>query len=129
MAPIPPEELAITAISVMELTAGVEITRRTDPTAATRIADWVEGLLHDAQILPLDMSAARILGRMHATPALRNFLAAGSGQPRTGADLAIAAIAIANGATLATGNWRDFARIDQLFPLPGLVDPFTGQEK
>ena len=116
----------------MELTAGVELLRRTDPTGAARIADWVEGMQRDALVLPLDTVAARILGHMHATPALRNFLTAGSGQPRTGqprtgADLAIAAITIAHGATLATGNGRDFVRINQLFPLPGLFDPFTGR--
>ncbi len=63
---------------------------------------------------------------MIETPALRHFTLSDPRQKtiKTGADLAIAAIAITHGATIATGNTAHFAQISQHFPLPGLLNPF-----
>jgi hypothetical protein len=46
-------------------------------------------------------------------------------KPKTGADLAIAAIAIARGGIVVTGDVGDFLAIHPAFPLPGLYDPFA----
>jgi hypothetical protein len=58
--------------------------------------------------------------------ALRNFVVAVPKQKskKTPTDLAIAAIAVAEGATVATGNQAHFEDIHASFPLPGLYNPF-----
>nr|WP_294509654.1 hypothetical protein [uncultured Rhodopila sp.] len=63
---------------------------------------------------------------MHEAPRLRNFVASDPKQkkPKTPADLAFAAIAIAEGATVATGNHAHFDEIHASFPLPGRYNPF-----
>ena len=77
----------------------------------------------------MDTNAAQLLGRMNETPALRNFLVhdPGTKKTKTGADLAIASIAIAHKAVVTTGNGSDFLVIHQHFPLRGLYDPFQGK--
>jgi hypothetical protein len=63
---------------------------------------------------------------MHETPGLRNFVTTDPRQkrPKSAGDLAIAAIAIAEGAVVATGNQSHFEDINALFPLKGLYNPF-----
>lgn len=65
---------------------------------------------------------------MIETPSLRGFLASppNARKPKTGADLAIAAIAIAQGGSIVTGDVGDYLAIHRAFPLPGLYDPFAG---
>ncbi len=123
-------ELATTSITVMEIQIGIERARRSDLAAANRVDTWLSGLLAsgDPKIEPLDASAARLLGQMRETPALRHFT---TQDPRarvakTGADLAIAAIAIARSAVIATNNIADFLAINRHFPIPGLLNPTTG---
>jgi hypothetical protein len=66
---------------------------------------------------------------MNETPPLRNFLLQDpvTRKTKTGADLAIASIAIAHNGVVATGNGSDFRIINRHFPLPGLYDPFDGK--
>ncbi|UEM25249.1 PIN domain-containing protein (plasmid) [Skermanella mucosa] len=123
-------EIGTTAFTVMEIQIGIERARRTDPTVADAVVQWLDGLISSGQpkVLSFDLHAAMIYGRMHETPELRNFLAGpkGARKAKTGADLAIAAIAITQGAVVATGNVADFLEIHALFPLPGLYNPLTG---
>lgn len=120
-------EVASSVINVMEIQIGIERVRRSEPALATSVQEWLAGLLQAGrmQILSLETDAAIILGKMYESPPLRNFLIAepGSRRPRTGADLAIAAIAISAGAVVATNNERDFLTIHRHFPLPGLFNP------
>ncbi len=122
------EEVATTALTIMEIRYGIETVR---PASVTAIEGWLEGLLEAGgpHILPLDGAAAQVLGRMYATPALRTFFTTSSTarQAKTGADLAIAAIAISNEAIVATNNVVDFQSIHAYFALPGLFNPFTGE--
>jgi len=71
-------------------------------------------------------AAAIILGKMYESAVLRSFrfLEPGSRQPRTGADLVIAAIAISSGAVVICSNKRGFLAIHRHFPSPGLFNPF-----
>lgn len=125
------QELATTSVTIMEIQIGIERARRSDPEAARSVQDWLGGLLQASrpQVLPLDTDAALLLGRMHETPPLRNFLVndTGARKSKTGADLAITSIAISQGATLATGNGSDFLLVHEHFPLHGLYDPFENK--
>lgn len=125
------QELATTALTVMEIQIGIERARRSSAATAESVQKWLTGLLRVGrpQVLSLDTDAAVLLGRMSETPALRNFLVhdPGTRKTKTGADLAIASIAIAHNAVVATGNGGDFLLINQHFPLPGLYDPFQGR--
>jgi predicted nucleic acid-binding protein len=124
-------ELATTAITIMEIRFGIEMARRADPGVAAAVEQWLEGLLEvgGPQILPLDAPAAQILGRMYAVPALRRFFTTSPAarQAKTGADLAIAAIAISRQAVIATNNIADFQAIHRHFALAGLFNPLTGK--
>lgn len=121
------EELRMTAFTVMEIQIGIERARTTAPDIADRVAAWLDDLIDigQPQVLGFDHRAAMVYGRMHETPALRHFLTSpqGSRNAKTGADLAIASIAIVHGAVLATGNAGDFLEIHAHYPLPGLYDP------
>jgi len=123
------DELRTTSFTVMEIQIGIERAKTTDPVVADEVSKWLQGLIDvgQPQVLSFDVDAAMLYGRMHETPALRNFLTTpqGSRKAKTGADLAIAAIAIANDATLATGNIGDFLEIHAHFPLPGLYNPLS----
>jgi toxin FitB len=74
----------------------------------------------------MDVEASRLLAKMYEMSALRHFITtdpSARGQA-TGADLAIAAIAITAGYTVATANTRHFLQIHEAFPLTGLFNPF-----
>ena len=123
-----PDALTTSVVTIMEIQCGIERQRPANPDYAGATQAWLDRLLETAafQVHPLEVKAALLLGRMHATPALRNFTVSDPRrkQPRTAADLAIAAIAIAQGAVVATGNHAHFEMIDACFPLPGLYNPF-----
>jgi predicted nucleic acid-binding protein len=89
----------------------------------------LEAVLTTQRVLPLDATAARALGCLHAVPALRNLATTppNARKPRFGGDLVIAAIAVAHNATVATRNRDDFALIARHCPGLSGVDPWTGR--
>src|SRR5579859_2300520 len=109
------QELATSALTIMEVQIGIERARRSNPDVAESVEKWLAGLLQagQPQVLSLDADAALLLGRMNETPALRNFLVRdpAAKNTRTGADLAIASIAIAHNAVVTTGHCSDFLAI------------------
>jgi predicted nucleic acid-binding protein len=123
------EQVFSTTVTVTEIQVGIERARREASETAAAIERWLEGMLRDGTpgFLAPDVEASRILGRMIETPGLRAFLASppNARKPKTGADLAIAAIAIACGGIVVTGDVGDFLAIHHAFPLPGLYDPFV----
>lgn len=125
------QDLATTVLTITEIQMGIERARRSNSTTADTVQQWLAGLLQVGKphVLPLNTDAALLLGRMNETPPLRNFLLQdpASRNIKTGADLAIAAIAIARNAVVATGNGSDFLAINGHFQLPGLYDPFAGE--
>jgi toxin FitB len=125
------QDLATTVLTVMEIQIGIERAKRSNVATAESVQQWFDGLLRVGKphVLPLSTEAALLLGRMNETPALRNFLVQdpATQKTKTGADLAIASIAIAHNAVVATGNGSDFRVINRHFRLPGLYDPFHGK--
>ncbi|MGH9485483.1 MAG: PIN domain-containing protein [Terriglobales bacterium] len=98
------EHLYLSVITVAEVEDGIAKARREGaPRKADRLAEWLEVLLHlySARVLPLDVSMARLLGRMSDQ-------ARGAGQTPGMADLAIAATAACRGYTVLTRNLRHF---------------------
>jgi toxin FitB len=127
----PENQLFTTVISLAEIQCGIEQQMPHQPEYAAATQQWIAGFLAAStdRVLGLGLKAALILARMHETAALRNFILPDPRQKKrkSPADLAIAAIAIAENATVSTGNQRHFEQIHALFPLPGLYNPFTGQ--
>jgi len=123
------QAIATTVVTVMEVQRGIERARVQHPRVADEVEGWLTGLLDAGapQVLPMGVAAAKLLGRMYETAALRHFIITDpqAKEQATGADLAIAAIAIAAGAAVATGNAKHFLQINACFPLPGLFEPMA----
>lgn len=100
-----PERLDLPVVCLAALAAGIEKPRRTgNARRADAFDDWMGELLADFEdrILLNDVPAAREAGRLADN-------AGAIGRPPGFADLAIAAIAIANDMTVLTRNLRHFA--------------------
>jgi len=121
-------DLSTTVITIAEFQCGIERQMSRDPVYAADTQHWLDGLLAagGVQVFSLGVAAARLLARMHEAPRLRNFVVPDPKQKKlkTPADLAIAAIAVAEGAIVATGNQAHFEEIHASFPLRGLYNPF-----
>jgi tRNA(fMet)-specific endonuclease VapC len=110
LARTPPTEQCTTAITLGELVYGVQ--RRGSPALAERVQQLVASA---GPILSFDESAARRYGQLRAD--LERV-----GRRVAEPDLRIAAIVLARGATLVTGNVRHFAHIPELRIENWLVD-------
>ena len=107
-------DLRITSVSVMEIRRGLEL--MPDGRRRTALVDeWARifEAIFAGRVLPFDRDSAEIAGRLMAQRVRR-------GITIDLADTQIAAIAIANGASIATRNVRHFADL----PLV-VVDPWT----
>jgi tRNA(fMet)-specific endonuclease VapC len=113
LARTPPTEQCTTAITLGELVYGVE--KRGGPALAERVQQLIASA---GPILPFDENAARLYGKLRAE--LEH-----AGRRVVEPDLRIAAIALARGATLVTGNVRHFARIRELRIENWLIDEST----
>lgn len=126
---IPSDDVAISAMTIFEIQAGIAALRPTNAAKAKEIEGWLNEYVptDDFGILPFGIEVARLYGEMFATPALKDFLLPDpkSKRPKSGADLIIAATAIVHEATLVTVNRDDFLRIHVHFPLPSLYEPFV----
>jgi hypothetical protein len=124
-------DLTVSVVTIAEIQCGAERTRKQHPDVAAAIDLWLERMLADGepQILPMGVYASRLLGKMYETPSLRRFIITDptSKNAASGADLAIAAIAIAEGAVVVTNNVADFLEIHAEFRLPGLFDPINNE--
>ena len=123
------EDLAIASFSVAEIEYGIAITPRSNATLHAQLTSWLEAILATQRILPLDATAAQVLGRLHAAPALTNLATTPphARKPRFGGDLVIAATAAAHNAAVATRNRDDFRLIAQHCPGLSGINPWTGQ--
>jgi predicted nucleic acid-binding protein len=58
------EQVFLSAVTMGELQAGIELTRRQDPEKVTEIERWVDQLEASYQILPMDTASFREWGRL-----------------------------------------------------------------
>lgn len=106
---IPAGLMHISAVTIGEIQAGIEITRQQDPAKAAEINAWLDSrVLRDFEILPMDAAAFRAWAVL-----MRNT------SDTLAMDGMIAAIAKVRRLTVVTRNTRDFRG----FGVP-VLDPF-----
>ena len=105
-----PDESAISAVTLAELTAGPHATE--DKNERARRQDRVQWASSTWDPLPFDAEAARVYGRMFAAAR-----AAGRSSRSRLADLLIAATAAANSLPLYTRNPADFVALNAIIKL------------
>jgi predicted nucleic acid-binding protein len=105
---IPEADLFLSAVTIGELQAGVEITRDQDPTKAREIERWIDQVATSYNVISMDAQAFRIYAKfMHGR------------SDDLIEDAMIAAIASAHNLIVATRNITDF----KLFGV-SVIDPF-----
>ncbi len=111
LAGVPDEHLHLSAVTLGELQAGVEITREQNRERAEAIEAWIDQVEQTWNVLPLDSRAFRVWARlMHRR------------SDEAIEDAMIAATAIVHNLVVVTRNVRDFAPLG----VPTL-DPFTAR--
>jgi len=61
---VPPSRLFVSAMTVAEIQAGVELTREQDSTKASEIEAWLTRMIATSQVLPMDLEVARIWAKI-----------------------------------------------------------------
>jgi len=106
---LPEDRLLISAVTLGELQAGIELTRQQDPVKAGALETWVDQLSESFQVVPMDAACFREWGRlMHGR------------SDDLSEDVMIAATARVHGLTVATRNVRRFKGLHV-----ELVNPFS----
>lgn len=125
-----PDEMAITAITLAELSAGPHEVRRNDEQSGydehverARRLDVLQRAENEFDPIPFDAEAARIYGRICAA-----VISAGRKPRRRVADLMIAAIAVAENLPLFTTNPDDFKGLDGLLTVVPVTRPRVPHE-
>lgn len=120
-----PDEMAISAITLAELSAGPHVVRPADaepgyePVAErARRVEVLQRAEAEFDPIPFGAEAARAYGRIVAAVA-----AAGRSPRRRTADQQIAAVALAESLPLFTTNPRDFAGLETLITVVPVVRP------
>jgi hypothetical protein len=106
-----PDEIVIPAVVIGEIQDGAEITRKQDQLKAAEIEAWLDYVMANFTVLPMDGAIFREWAR----------LMAGNSDDLSG-DAMIAATARIHGMVIVTRNVKDFKRFRvQVF------NPFTGK--
>lgn len=116
-----PGEVAISAVTLAELSAGVQLVRGDDQPARDERARRTEVLQraeNEFDPIPFDVEAARAYGRVSAAVVAR-----GRTPRRRVADLMIASIAAAQALPLYTTNPDDFAGLGDLVEVVPVARP------
>jgi predicted nucleic acid-binding protein len=90
-------QLHVSAVTLGEIQAGIELTRQQDPRKAQEIEGWLERVAGSYDVMPMDAAAFRAWARlMHGK------------SDTLYEDAMIAATALVHGLTVATRNVSDF---------------------
>jgi len=104
---VPAHQLFVSAVTIGEIQAGIEITRERDAAKADELEAWLSQVLDSFGVLPADAAAFQEWARLkHRQP------------DSLMEDALIAAIAAVHSLTVVTRNERDFDRlgVDSLNP-------------
>ncbi len=100
IAAVPADQVFLSAVTIGEIQAGIEITREQDPAKAEALEAWLDQVAASDNVLPMDAAAFREWARLK------------QGKPQTLLeDAMIAATATVRELTVVTLNTRDFARL------------------
>lgn len=126
-----PDEMAISAITLAELSAGPHEVRSSDEqnvydehAERARRLEILQRVENEFDPIPFDAEAARIYGRVTAA-----VVGAGRKPRRRFADLLIASIAIAEDLPLFTTNPKDFAGLAGLLTIVPVSRPVLPHER
>ena len=108
IADVPADRLLLSAVTVGEIQAGIEITRRQDAAKADELEAWLDRVVAGYGILPMDAAAFREWARLKHRKSDTLI-----------EDAMFAATAVVHDLTVVTRNTRDF----QGFGV-SLLDPF-----
>ena len=97
IADIPSENLRLSALTVGEIQAGIELTREQDPAKAQALEQWLNAVEMSFAVLPMDAETFRVWARLKHRRS-----------DTLVEDAMIAATALVHGLTVATRNVRDF---------------------
>ena len=100
IAGIPAERLFLSAVTVGEIQAGIELTREQDPAKAAELDAWLDQVVAGYGVLPLDAAAFREWARLKHRKSDTLI-----------EDAMIAATAVVANLTVATRNVGDFAAL------------------